>query len=82
MKKLSEIPAGTKGRIASLDGEGRFLSRMTSMGLTIGCPIEVLQNEKRQPLLVFGRDTMVALNRRECEKIMVQDAGTDDYRNK
>lgn len=82
MKKLSEIPAGTKGRIVSLDGDGRFLSRVTSMGLTIGCPIEVLQNEKRQPILIFGRDTMVALNRRECEKITVQDAEPDSYQNR
>lgn len=71
MTKLSETPAGTKGRIQSLEGDGRFLSRVTSMGLTIGCPIEVLQNEKKQPILIFGRDTMVALNRKECEKIQI-----------
>lgn len=71
MKKLSEMQAGTKGRIQSLEGDGRFLSRATSMGLTIGCPIEVLQNEKKQPILIYGRDTMVALNRKECEKIQV-----------
>lgn len=69
MKKLSEVPAGAKGRIEALEGDGRFMSRVISMGLTIGCPIEVLQNEKRQPILIFGRDTMVALNRKECEKI-------------
>lgn len=71
MKKLSEMPAGTKGRIQALKGDGRFLSRVTSMGLTLGCPIEVLQNEKKQPILIFGRDTMVALNRKECEKIQI-----------
>lgn len=71
MKKLSEVPAGTKGRIGHLEGDGRFLNRVTSMGLTIGCPIEVLRNEKKQPILIFGRDTMVALNRKECEKIQV-----------
>lgn len=82
MKKLSEMPAGTRGQITLLEGDGRFLSRVTSMGLTIGCPIEVLQNERRQPILVFGRDTMVALNRRECEKITVRDAETDGYRSR
>lgn len=71
MKKLSEVPAGTKGKIQALDGDGRFLSRVTSMGLTIGCPVEVLQNEKKQPILIFSRDTMVAMNRRECEKIQI-----------
>lgn len=71
MAKLSEVPAGTKGCISFLEGDGRFLSRVTSMGLTIGCPVEVLKNEKRQPILIYARDTMVALNRRECEKIEI-----------
>lgn len=71
MKKLSEMPAGAKGRIEALEGDSRFMSRVISMGLTIGCPIEVLQNEKKQPILIFGRDTMVALNRKECEKIRI-----------
>lgn len=71
MKKLSEMPPGTRGQIRELRGDGRFLSRITAMGLTIGCPIEVLRNEKKQPMLVYGRDTMVALNRSECEKIMM-----------
>lgn len=71
MKKLSEMPAKTKGRIESLEGDGRFMSRVISMGLTVGCPIEVLQNESKQPILIYARDTMVALNRKECEKIGV-----------
>lgn len=71
MKKLSDVPAGTKGKIQSLDGDSRFMSRAVSMGLTVGCPIEVLLNEKKQPILIFGRDTMVALNRKECEKIQI-----------
>lgn len=71
MKKLSEMPAGAKGRIESLEGDGRFMSRVISMGLTVGCPVEVLQNEKKQPILIYGRDTMVALNRKECEKIKI-----------
>lgn len=71
MKKLSEMPAGTKGKIEALEGDGRFMSRVISMGLTVGCPVEVLQNEKKQPILIYGRDTMVALNRKECEKIRI-----------
>lgn len=72
MKKLSEMSAGAKGKIKALDGDGRFLSRITSMGLTVGCPVEVLRNEKKQPILIYSRDTMVALNRKECEKIFLE----------
>lgn len=72
MKKLSEMSPGAKGKIKALDGDGRFLSRITSMGLTVGCPVEVLRNEKKQPILIYSRDTMVALNRKECEKIILE----------
>lgn len=72
MKKLSEMSPGSKGKIKALDGDGRFLSRITSMGLTVGCPVEVLRNEKKQPILIYSRDTMVALNRKECEKIILE----------
>lgn len=71
MSKLSEMPAGAKVRVTALKGDDRFLSRAASMGLTIGCHIEVLKNEGKQPILIYGRDTVVALNRKECEKIQV-----------
>lgn len=71
MKKLTDAKPGENGLITRIIGDERFLGRVTSMGLTIGCPIEILQNEKKQPVLIFGRDTMIALNRKECEKIMI-----------
>lgn len=71
MSELSKMPAGSKGKLLALSGDGRFISRVTSMGLTIGCPIEVLKNEGKQPILIFSRDTVIALSRKECEKIQV-----------
>jgi ferrous iron transport protein A len=44
------------------------------MGIIVGSRIEILRNEKKQPLLLFCRDTMVAVNRKECEKIKVEEA--------
>jgi ferrous iron transport protein A len=41
------------------------------MGITVGSTLEVIRNEKKQPMLLFCRDTMVAINRKECEKIFV-----------
>lgn len=67
--KLSEAKAGMHGRITAASGDSRFLSRIVSIGLTAGCPVTILRNEKKQPLLIYGRDTMIALNRGECEKI-------------
>ena len=72
MQTLTRLSQGQKGHITALVGDQRFLNRITAIGLTIGCPVEVLKNEKAQPVLVYSRDTMIALNRQEGEKIMLE----------
>ena len=74
MKKLSELAKDKSGVIASINGDARFVSRITSIGLTPGCSVTVIKNEKRRPLLVFSRDTMIALNRAECNWMDVEEA--------
>ena len=69
---LTELDTGEKGRIKDISGERRYLSRITSIGLNVGCEIEMLQNVKSRPLLVYGRDTMIALNRSESKHILVE----------
>lgn len=71
--KLSDAKPGVQGRITAVQGDTRFRSRITSIGLTVGCPVTVLQNETKQPVLVYSRDTMVALNRAECEKVELKE---------
>ncbi|MCR5766605.1 MAG: ferrous iron transport protein A [Treponema sp.] len=73
MKKLSELKKDSMGVIVSIKGDSRFISRITSIGLTPGCSLTVIKNEKRRPLLVYSRDTMIALNRNECEWIEVEE---------
>ena len=70
--KLPELKDGQKARIAAINGDRRYLSRITSIGLNVGCPIEMMQNVKARPILVYGRDTMIALNRDESEQIVVE----------
>lgn len=69
--KLSEMETGRKGTIASVSGTDRCVSRVTAIGLTEGCRIEIVQNAKRRPLLVFERDSVVALDRADCKNIEV-----------
>ena len=73
--KLTDLKKDCSGVIARVNGDNRFVSRITSIGLTPGCKVTVIKNEKRRPLLVYSRDTMIALNRSECENILVQEAG-------
>jgi ferrous iron transport protein A len=74
MSRLSDIQTGNIVKVHKIQGDERLLSRTSSMGIIVGSSIEILRNEKKQPMLLFCRDTMVAVNRRECEKIIVQEA--------
>lgn len=75
MLKLVELAKEKSGVVASVNGDARFVSRITSIGITPGCKVTVIKNEKRRPLLVYSRDTMIALNRSECENITVEEIG-------
>ena len=72
---LSEVKENKSAVIASINGDTRFLSRITSIGLTPGCRVNVIKNDKNRPVLVYSRDTMIALNRKECTGIEVAEAG-------
>ncbi len=72
MKKLIEVEKEKCAVIAAVNGDIRFVSRITSIGITPGCKVTIVKNEKHRPLLVYSRDTMIALNRNECENIMVE----------
>ena len=36
--------------------------RVTSIGLTVGCEVQVLQNVRKRPVLVYGRDSVIAVD--------------------
>lgn len=72
--KLTELKKDDRGIITRINGDNRFVSRITSIGLTPGCKVTVIKNEKKRPLLVYSRDTMIALNRNECADIEVEEA--------
>ena len=69
--KLSELKENQNAVVAKLDGDNRFTSRITSIGLTPGCRLQVVKNDRNRPVLVYSRDTMIALNRKECGGIEV-----------
>ena len=72
---LTEVKKGERAQIVRIDGDRRYLSRITSIGLNVGCRVEMLLNFKKMPLLIYGRDTMIALNREESERIQVEVEG-------
>jgi ferrous iron transport protein A len=72
-KSLNNSRNGEKVRIAAIGGDARFMSRITAIGLTIGCEVEIIENHERLPILIYERDTMVAVNRNDSEWVMVED---------
>ena len=72
--KLGEIGENQTAIVSSLNGDSRFIGRITSIGLTPGCKLTVVKNDKNRPILVYSRDTMIALNRKGCEGIEVTEA--------
>lgn len=72
MQKLNELQPGQTATIAGVQGDTRFLTRVISIGLTVGSRVEMLRNEKKMPLLLYGRDSVVALNRDESSNILVE----------
>ena len=68
---LSEAIPGKRYSILKIKDEARLVNRLSSMGLMYGSQIEICQNHKKQPVLIFVRDTLVAIGRKESEKIML-----------
>lgn len=68
---LSDATPGSRYCICEIKEEDRLVNRLSSMGLLCSSTIEVCQNHKKQPVLIFARDTLVAIGREESKKIMV-----------
>ena len=68
---LSDAAPGKRYTIRALKDETRLVNRLSSMGLVCGSTLEVCQNLKKQPVLVFARDTLVAIGREESKKILL-----------
>ncbi len=71
--KLSETGVNAKAVIKTFeDSDIHLLNRMTSIGLTQGTKLQVVRNDKKMPVLVYARETLMALNRRDAERIEVE----------
>ena len=74
---LSEGKPGCKYTIIEIADEKRLKNRVSSMGLMVGGALEVCQNRKKQPVLIFARDTLIAIGRPESDKIMIGGVGNE-----
>ena len=68
---LSEATPGQQFTVQEIKDEARLINRLSSMGIICGSTLTVCQNYKKQPVLLFTRDTLVAIGREESKKITV-----------
>jgi ferrous iron transport protein A len=69
---LAEMGENRCGTVAQIEGDSRFISRIVSIGLTPGSAFTLLKNDGRSPVLVFCRDTVIAVNHKESSQIFVK----------
>ena len=72
MKYLEQLPKGTKAEICGIGGTPHFQSRAVSIGLIPGSVVEILLNQSRRPMLLYCRNTVLAIDRDDCKKIQVE----------
>ena len=70
--KLTEMKPDQNGVIRRIGGDAHFLNRITAIGVTEGTEFQTVRNDKKMPLLVYLRETLIAVNRADAERIEVE----------
>ena len=70
--KLNEVKEGIKGSVLSVSGAPDFLRRISAVGITPGSKFSIVQNVKRYPVLLNVRNTLLAVDRTDCDNIDVE----------
>ena len=70
--KLSETKKDTHGKVKRIEGDAHLVNRITSIGITEGVFFQTVRNNRRMPVLVYLRETLIALNRADAERIDVE----------
>jgi ferrous iron transport protein A len=72
-QKLSTIAVGRKGIVVAFLGGRQFQERLVSMGINVGCEIEVLHSpcHRNGPTLIVTGETRLAVGQGMADKILV-----------
>ena len=72
MTNLTKLKQEESGDIKTITGDSRFISRIKSIGLSVGSTVRVMRKEFGMPMLLYAHDTLIAVSKKEAKKIMVQ----------
>lgn len=67
--KLDKTVEGKEYILKQTGGSASFQERARSIGLVEGTAFKVIRNQKKMPLLIYARDTLLAVNRGDASKM-------------
>ncbi len=70
--KLTQTKPDQRGVIRGIGGNVHFANRVTSIGITEGTAFQTVRNDRKMPVLVYLRETLIAVNREDAERIEVE----------
>ena len=70
--RLTDTNAEQHGVIRRIGGDAHFMNRVTAIGITEGTEFQTVRNGKKMPVLVYLRETLIAVNRADAERIEVE----------
>lgn len=77
LQALSDLSKGTRAVVRQITGGLSLSNRLLVLGFTIGTEVLVKQNPGFGPVIVFIRDSRIALGRGEASKVFVEAVGKD-----
>ncbi|WP_035242674.1 FeoA family protein [Desulfobacter vibrioformis] len=72
MIPLTWLRAWEVGVVQDISGKPGFVSRISATGFSLNTEVKMIRNWKWGPLIIFLRDTQIALGRTEAGNIMVR----------
>ena len=70
--KLTDMKSDQHGLIRRIGGDAHFAKRITSIGLTEDTEFQTVRNDRKMPVLIYLRETLIAVNRADAERIEVE----------
>ncbi|MDO4988969.1 MAG: ferrous iron transport protein A [Eubacteriales bacterium] len=70
--KLTNTRPDQHGLIRRIGGDAHFAKRITSIGITEGTEFQTVRNDRKMPVLIYLRETLIAVNRADAERIEVE----------
>ena len=70
--KLSKTGEGQTYKLTSTGNDSHFTRRAGSMGLVPNTEIRIIRNQAKMPILLFARDTLIAVNQKDAAGIEVE----------